>query len=184
MPTTSATPAAPMYAGFWRRVAAYYIDSIVVMIPVALIIVPFAFFGETLATIGTVLALVVMFGYFVVMHSSAWQATVGKRVLGVKVTDLEGNRIGIGRSLVRLLGSFVSSLILGVGYLMAGFTQKRQALHDMIAGTLVVRKDAAPGEIVAGGGPMPITVGVWVTLVLLIVLPFVLGLVSAIVFPS
>lgn len=176
--------AAPLHAGFWRRVAAYYIDSIVIAIPGVLIVVPFSFFSETLAMLGMVLAIVVMFGYFVVMHSSAWQATVGKRILGVKVTDLEGNRISLWRSLGRLLGSFVSGLILGVGYLLAGVTQRRQALHDMIAGTLVVRKDATPGEIVAGGGPMPITAGVLVTLVLVIGVPFVLGLVAEIAFPS
>lgn len=165
---------APLHAGFWRRVAAYYIDSVVLMIPIALIIVPLSS-SDTLAAIAAILAMVVMFGYFVVMHASAWQATVGKRVLGVKVTDLAGNRIGIGRSLVRLLGAFVSSLILGLGYLMAGVTQRKQALHDMIASTLVVRSDAAPAEIVAGGGPMPITTGVWVALILLIVLPLCLG---------
>ena len=180
MSSTSAATApasSPLYAGFWRRVAAYYIDAFVVMVGVALILLPFMF-NEYLAMVGGVVALVFFFGYFVVMHSSALQATVGKLLMGVKVTDREGNRIGIGRSLARLLGTFVSGFTLGIGYLLAGVTEKRQALHDMIAGTLVVRRGATPAEIVAGGRPMPITVGVWATLVGLIVVSILFNIVS------
>jgi len=163
-PATAAAPSTPLYAGFWRRVAAYFIDSIVIMVAAVLILLPFSF-SESLAMLGGVVFIVFFSGYFVVMHSSALQATLGKLLLGVKVTDREGNRISIGRSLGRFLGLFVSSLILGVGYLLAGITERRQALHDMIAGTQVVRRGATPAEIVAGGRPMPLTVGVWATIV-------------------
>lgn len=186
MSSTSATAAAtstPLYAGFWRRVAAYLIDSTVLTVGAVLIILPFSF-NEYLAMLGGLVAIVFFFGYFVVMHSSALQATVGKWLLRVKVTDREGNRIGIGRSLGRLLGLFVSSFTLGIGYLLAGFTERRQALHDMIAGTLVVRRGATPAEIVAGGGPMPVTAGVWATLFVLGILPFLLGIVISIVAPE
>lgn len=184
MSSTSATTAAassPLYAGFWRRFAAYYIDAIVITVATLLILLPFMFmFNETLAMIGGVVAVVFYLAYFPVMHSTALQATVGKLLLGVKVTDRDGNRISIGRSLGRFLGMFfVSSLLtLGVGYLIAGVTERRQALHDMIAGTLVVRRGATPAEIVAGGRPMPITVGVWATIVGLIVVSILFNIVS------
>lgn len=185
MSSTSAATApasSPLYAGFWRRFAAYYVDGIVVMVAAVLILLPFMF-NESLAMIGGVVAVVFYLGYFPVMHSTALQATVGKLLLGVKVTDRDGNRISIGRSLGRFLGMiFVSSLLtLGVGYLIAGATERRQALHDMIAGTLVVRRGATPAEIVAGGRPMPITVGVWATIVGLIVVSLLFSIVSWIV---
>ncbi len=173
----SAVTSPPLYAGFWRRVAAYFVDSIVVMVAAALILLPFSL-NESLARIGAVVVLVFVLAYFVVMHSSALQATVGKLLLGVKVTDREGNRIRIGRSLGRFLGMFVSSLTLGVGYLLAGVTERRQALHDMIAGTLVVRRGATPAEIVAGGPPMPVTLGVWATIVGLVIVSFLFGILS------
>lgn len=179
---TAAAPSIPLYAGFWRRVAAYYIDGILVMVAAVLILLPFMF-NESLAMIGGVVALVFYFGYFPVMHSSALQATVGKLLLGVKVTDRKGNRISIGRSLGRLLGMVLVSSIfsLGIGYVLAGVTERRQALHDLIAGTLVVRRGASPAEIVAGGGPMPITVGVWATIVGLIVASLLVSLVSSLI---
>ena len=77
--------------------------------------------------------------YYPVQESSAAQATLGKRALGLKVTTLDGQRIGVGRALGRFFAKILSSLILMVGYIMAAFTEKKQALHDMIAGTLVVR---------------------------------------------
>ena len=175
----AAASALPLYAGFWRRVAAYMIDSTVLALPAALFLAASSF-NEYLAILGGFAIIVFVFGYFILMHSSTLQATVGKLLLGVKVTDAEGNRISIGRSLGRFLGMFVSSFILGIGYLLAGVTKRRQALHDMIAGTLVVRRGAAPGEIVAGGKAMPITVGVWVTLGVLIIGPFLLGIVFSI----
>lgn len=192
MPSTSAaapTTSTPLYAGFWRRVVAFSIDEIAIMAAILLILLPFMS-NESLATIGAVVALVFMFGYFPVMHSSALQATLGKLLLGVKVTDREGNRIGIGRSLGRLLGMvFVSSVFtLGVGYLLAGVTERRRALHDMIAGTLVVRRDATPAEIVAGGRTlpvtMPLTAGMWAIFGGIIIVAILFNIVSAIVMPN
>ena len=77
--------------------------------------------------------------YFVFMHSSSKQATLGKMAMGLKVTDLDGERIGVGKSFLRTIGSFVSAVLLMVGYLMVAFTERKQGLHDKIAGTLVVR---------------------------------------------
>ena len=177
--TSAPAMATPLYAGFWRRVAAYYLDGIVVMVVAVPILVPFMF-SETLAMIGTVAVLVLYLGYFPVMHATALQATAGKWLLGVKVTDREGNRIRIGRSLGRFLAMFLvsSTLTLGIGYLIAGVTQRRQALHDMVAGTLVVRRGATPAEVAAGGPPMPLTPAVWAIIIGLPVLGAIFGVVS------
>ncbi|WP_419729808.1 RDD family protein [Lichenicola sp.] len=87
----------------------------------------------------SLLVLVLTLGYFVLMESSHWQATIGKRVCRMRVTDLAGRRIGIARALGRYLGKFVSAVILGIGFLMVGWTRRKQGLHDIMAGTLVMR---------------------------------------------
>ncbi len=76
--------------------------------------------------------------YFSLMECT-WQATLGKMCLGLKVTDLDGNRLTFLRALGRNAGKILSSLILFVGFMLAAWTKKKQALHDMMAGTLVVR---------------------------------------------
>ncbi|MBK7410637.1 MAG: RDD family protein [Saprospirales bacterium] len=77
--------------------------------------------------------------YFAVQESSWKQATIGKSVMGLKVTDQHGERLTFARATGRHLGKILSSAFLAIGYIMAGFTEKKQALHDMIAGTLVVK---------------------------------------------
>lgn len=145
------------YAGFWLRVVAYIIDSMILWLPTS--VLPFLFIspGPGLETdtglqqpppffiglfFGSMLMYVIIYWlYFALMESSAKQATVGKMALKLKVTDMDGNRIGFGQATGRFFGKFVSSIILGIGYLMAGFTEKKQALHDIIADTLVIKKD-------------------------------------------
>jgi len=78
--------------------------------------------------------------YYASLESSAWQATLGKKILGLKVTDLAGNRISFGRASGRFFGKILSGMILGIGFLMAGFTERKQALHDILAGCLVLRQ--------------------------------------------
>lgn len=132
---------APEYAGFWLRVAAYLIDSVVVSIPVLII---YLTIGGNLMDpnpVGRGLGLLVSISYFILFESSEKQATFGKQVVGIIVTDEHGNRIGIGQATGRYFGKIVSGIILGFGFLMAGFTDKKQALHDIMARTLVVRKD-------------------------------------------
>jgi uncharacterized RDD family membrane protein YckC/type II secretory pathway pseudopilin PulG len=101
--------------------------------------------------------------YFALMESSASQATLGKLALGLAVTDLEGRRIGLGRALGRTLAKLLSGLPLNLGYLMAAFTARKRALHDLVAGTLVVRRGQArlPMVVVAvlGGGLALLVVG-------------------------
>jgi uncharacterized RDD family membrane protein YckC len=142
------------YGGFWIRFVAVVIDAILVGIviwPISLVIgVMIGVSGAAISMPGVGIRLVngiVGFGlsacanwlYEAAMESSSKQATIGKMVLGLKVTDLEGRRISFLRATGRHFAKFISGMILLIGYIMAGFTQRKQALHDMIAGTLVVR---------------------------------------------
>ncbi len=141
------------YAGFWRRVVALIIDGILVGIVQAIItvvVIAGMTFGESseqtmmVLTVALNLAMFVgMWLYFALMESSKLQATLGKLLIGVVVSDLDGNRISFGRATGRYFGKFVSSLILGIGYFMAGWTGRKQALHDIMAKCLVIRKPRA-----------------------------------------
>jgi uncharacterized RDD family membrane protein YckC len=87
--------------------------------------------------------LVLTWLYFAGLESSAWQATVGKRLIGLLVTDTAGRRLSFGRSTARYFAKLLSALPILIGYLLAAFTPRKQALHDLIAGTLVVRKSGS-----------------------------------------
>jgi len=101
--------------------------------------------GMMAALIGASLMLWLVIGaaawlYFALMESSSKQATLGKMALSIIVTDMNGNRLTFGRATGRYFGKIISGMILMIGYIMAGFTEKKQALHDIIAGCLVVNK--------------------------------------------
>ena len=86
----------------------------------------------------SLISTIIQWLYFALMESSAKQATLGKLALAIKVTDLNGNRISFGRASGRYFAKIISGLIFCIGYIIAGFTEKKQALHDMIANCLVV----------------------------------------------
>ena len=129
------------YSGFWRRFAAYLVDYLLISVVggIAFFILA-AIADDAGAVLGYVLWFVGFFVYFAYMESSESQATVGKIALGIQVTDLEGNRISFGKALGRNVAKILSALILYIGFIMAAFTAKKQALHDMLASTLVVKK--------------------------------------------
>jgi uncharacterized RDD family membrane protein YckC len=123
------------YAGFWRRFAAWAIDYVVILIG-----------SIVLRAVTDPPALVILAGYFLycaLLESSPWQATLGKRALGLKVTNRRGERIGFARAAARFAAKLLSVLTMLLGYLLVLVTRRRQALHDLIAGTLVVH-DGAP----------------------------------------
>jgi uncharacterized RDD family membrane protein YckC len=93
--------------------------------------------------------------YFVLLEASPWQATVGKRICRLRVTDIHGRRISVLRSLSRYLAKFLSSLIFGIGFLMAGWTRRKQALHDLLADTLVMRLQEQDSIVFAPPPPPP-----------------------------
>lgn len=143
---SGATADRAAYAGFWRRLAAYAIDYLLVLLGSGVL-------GAAAQLAGLVgdgapqLSLAVLAGYFLyctLFESSAWQATVGKRALGIKVTDLRGERIGFGRAAARFAAKLLSVLTLCLGYLFIVVTRRRQALHDLVAGTLVAHDGTAP----------------------------------------
>ena len=141
------------YAGFWRRLAAYIIDSIVAgivayfvaVVGTLLIGLPsgeqFEDLGLTIATIWICISgLVAPWLYWALMESSNRQATLGKRALGIIVTDIEGRRISFGRATARYWAKIISALTLLIGFIITGFTSRKQALHDIISNCLVVVK--------------------------------------------
>lgn len=133
--TPTPAPAAPIqaYAGFGVRFVALIIDFVVVA--VASGIVTAATFGA-----GVVVTFVGPWLYEAFMLSSEWQATVGKRAMSIVVTGIDGGRISFARATGRHFAKYVSAFILGIGFIMAAFTAKKQALHDMMAETLVINR--------------------------------------------
>jgi uncharacterized RDD family membrane protein YckC len=92
--------------------------------------------------IGLGVSIIVTWLYFAILESSGWQATYGKRALGIMVTDVAGRRIGFGRATARHFAKLLSGLFAGVGFLMIAWSSQRQGLHDGLAKTLVVRRDS------------------------------------------
>jgi uncharacterized RDD family membrane protein YckC len=136
------------YAGFWKRVAACLIDGVIMTMAGLFVGATFGvIYGVVLQTaagagfFGNAIGILMQWAYFALMESSANQATVGKMALGIKVTDLDGNRLSFGRATGRHFGKIISGLTLGIGYLMVAFMPRKQALHDIMAGCLVVNRD-------------------------------------------
>ncbi len=150
------------YAGFWRRLLALLIDAFLLFFVFSLIDevtdgaatqdmlhidpartstreigfqLPLTFFGSLIAFLGSWL-------YYTWMESSSLQATFGKMAIGIVVTDLDGNPITFGRAARRSLAKFLSAITLFSGFLMAGTTPQKQALHDIMAHTLVMKQGA------------------------------------------
>ena len=152
------------YAGFWIRFIAYIIDNIIIGFIEFIVVLPilgllgFKVFElstlrelenadpdiliPVIASAITGLSLTVLlitWFYYALMQSGPRQATVGKMVLNLKVTDIDGGRLTFARASLRYFSKILSGLFMMIGYIMAGFTAKKQALHDMIANTYVVR---------------------------------------------
>ena len=162
----SARTSTPLqYGGFWVRFAAFLIDGLILGIPLGalalVLIFLFGRFGTLIhmnpgdpgaarafaATMIPILFLIMLvfvilqWLYFASMESSPRQATFGKSIMALRVANLEGQRISFGHATGRFFAKIVSGMIpFAIGYLMAAFTEKKQALHDFIAGTLVLRK--------------------------------------------
>lgn len=149
-----------VYGGFWRRLWSYLIDRFILGIafmPVGfMVFVPMlatgsidwtdadlpaeaitAFVGATLTV--AFLALLGSWFYYAFMQSSSRQATLGQLALGLRVTDLEGRRISFARASGRHFATVLTGLTFGIGYVMVLFTTRKQTLHDLVAGTVVVR---------------------------------------------
>ncbi|MGY3041017.1 putative RDD family membrane protein YckC [Rhodanobacter sp. TND4EL1] len=168
LPQTTAA-ALEDYAGFWKRVAAYILDAIILYLPQKLIENAFGGaaakatleqamkdnVGNTDAMMAAnmhyysvmgpamLVILVMAVLYFAICESSAWQGTVGKLALGIRVTDMNGNRISFPRAIGRYFAKILSTIIIFIGFLMVAWTQRKQGLHDLICGTLVLNGRAS-----------------------------------------
>lgn len=171
----------PIFAGFWRRCAAFVIDGILLSIPN--IALGYALPENTAASFFA--SVVIGLAYYAGMHSSRLQATVGKLAFGIKVTDATGRRIGVGRAMARYFATWLSLLALGVGFLMAAFSQRKRALHDMLCDTLVVNREAQPEDLADPGNKevMALSWPVWAVVLVLFVLPVLGTLVAAVALP-
>lgn len=147
------------YAGFWIRFAAWLLDAIIVSI--AFTPVQIGIFGAMGVSVGlgsadqdptrmlgvllpavfllSMLSVIVGWLYEALLTSSSKQATIGKMACGLRVTDLQGRRLTFARATGRYFAKILSSMTLLIGYIMAGFTERKQALHDFIAGTYVLK---------------------------------------------
>jgi uncharacterized RDD family membrane protein YckC len=156
-------PVTRTYGGFWLRFVAHMIDGFLLGVVALAVLLPLFILtglGATLhglnrdnppdpkivaafaSSIGLLIggSLILGWLYSAYFESSEWQGTVGKKVMNLVVTDLQGNRISFARASGRYFAKLISGLIpFGIGYILAGITEKKQALHDMIAGCLVLR---------------------------------------------
>ena len=141
------------YAGFWKRSAAAVIDWVILFISVTIlhqVLIDSEFIIELLsedfdaflefAIWLNIVAALTYWIYFAAFESCSKQATLGKMACGIKVTDLNGRRIGFGKATGRFFGKILSMVILLIGFIMIVFTEKKQGLHDKMAGCLVVNK--------------------------------------------
>ena len=146
VPTSIATPvsfALPAYAGFWIRGLALIIDLVILEIFGLVIALTFKPIGQEstgVLALGGMLQIVLAFVYMPALWLSPMQATAGQRLCGLKVIDaIDSGRISFMRGVLRVLAMILSGVILGIGYVMAAFTERKRALHDMIAATYVVK---------------------------------------------
>lgn len=187
-----------VYAGFWKRTAAFFIDAFIILIVYYAIVIAATLmlgFGglaalenvDTLdsAAIGGFIALIylaypVVSGlYFIGMESSGTQATLGKMAVGIKVTDSDGRRLGKGQALGRWVSHLLCYITLYIGYIMAAFTDRKRGLHDMVASSLVVDRWAFthdPGRQQKGLGAVAIIVLILGGLVILAYIAILLAI--------
>ncbi|HET9166889.1 MAG TPA: RDD family protein [Candidatus Angelobacter sp.] len=150
-----------IYGGFWIRFLAHLIDHVILgavaaplfFITVLPSIIRIAHQAErdqepspemiiaivSSAFVYIALAFVGQWLYEALLTSSSWQGTIGKRVLRLKVVDEAGNRISFGRSTGRFFAKILSSMFFCIGFIMVGFTERKTGLHDMLAGTKVMK---------------------------------------------
>ncbi len=147
------------FAGFWRRFAATLVDGTILWFPPSILRVALGM--PLLDTSGsssdeelfiTLLTLVLCWFYAALLESSARQATLGQQLLGIRVMDVEGRRITFGRATGRYFGQLLSAVLCGVGYLFNLWTSRRQTLHDLVSGCVLVVAGRVPREAPAQAG--------------------------------
>ena len=125
------------YGGFWIRLVAALLDGLIFGIPAALLGLGLMFLTGSTALYYLPQVIIVVLTIYL---DGTMGGTPGKMILGLRIVNEQGTTIGVPRAILRYLGKIVSGMVLGIGYLMVGFTKKKQGLHDMIATTYVVYK--------------------------------------------
>jgi uncharacterized RDD family membrane protein YckC len=146
-PVWDARPAGPdhaAYGGFWIRVAAYIIDAILLTVACGIAdrllgIDIFASDWEHFDPLANLVSLVIGWLYFALLESSERGATVGKMAMGLRVVTSDGQRLSFMNATGRYFAKILSAIILCIGFIMIAFTDRKRGLHDMIAGTLVIK---------------------------------------------
>ena len=166
--TATGNSSETQYAGFWLRFVAWLVDALILKIVHWVLFTPlFIFVGLSTyvkgydfdlenfdfaeafplvlailaaSTITFIFSITVRWLYYAIMESSSKQATIGKMLLNLKVIDVNGGRVSFAQASARYFGKIISFLIAGVGYIMAGVSSKKQALHDMMSNCLIVKK--------------------------------------------
>jgi uncharacterized RDD family membrane protein YckC len=170
---------AGLYVGATHRLAAALLDGAILLALWVIVLSLMTSFDSPIAGLWAYGAIVL--AYFVLLTASSKQATLGQSALEMKVTTLAGERIGLARSVLRFAALLLTLATAMLGLFIAGFDPKRRALHDWIAGTLVVTEKAAPEEVRAGGAPLRVSASAsWVIGMAVV---FV-GLSVAVAFPS
>lgn len=128
------------YAGFGKRLAAYVIDVGVLAVFRGAMVLVFGYGilnGRDIIWFGSLFSML----YFILMESSASQASIGKQVMRIKVVDENGQRLDFSKAIIRNLMKMVSAAILLIGFIMVLFDERKRALHDMVAHTFVVENN-------------------------------------------
>lgn len=126
----------PTYRGFWIRLLAAILDSIIIGVPAGLIQFGLIL-GTGIKSLGYIVQLAAV--VLIIYLDGIKGGTPGKLILGMRIVNEKGEFIGIPMAILRYIGKILSGIILGIGYFMIGFTSKKQGLHDMIAKTYVVK---------------------------------------------
>jgi len=138
------------YAGFWIRLVAVFLDTLILMVANCGLGFTIGLYGSlsleqlsgpqdpALSLIQFLLGTVVGWGYSAGLTCSSYQGTLGKKIMGIKVVGADGERISFGRATGRFFATYLSTFLCCVGYLMVAFNAKKQGLHDLIAETYVV----------------------------------------------
>jgi len=168
---------APVYAGFWRRFVGWFIDILIIIIishwvtvavssvvdtPIPDTISFRAIFSSLLPVAIIIFAInfIIIALYYCLLEASPLQATVGKYIAGLKITDMEGLRISYRKAFLRRIYSLLSTIPLFIGYIVAGFTSRKQTLHDMLAKTVVVVNKPRKTIVLVGIVILTLVVGV------------------------
>ena len=125
-------------AGFWIRFVAAIIDGIIVGVGYGILM--FAMIAIEMYALAMILSFIWALGYHIYFPSSDMMGTPGKALLGLKITDESGNKIGVGKAILRYIGYIISGLVLYIGFIIVGFTENKRGLHDMVASTRVTYK--------------------------------------------